>query len=165
MPYGALLEFRLPVLDVDWADLELAFRDATGTENYLDLKTGEVVSVVPGFSDERELREEIGREAFRYHLLLPVELAFTREVMEAFIGSLSSSLIQRKLKNAFSRSGGLTRCMELLRDDKPMLAQWHRFEQSRFWRHVLAELRAAKVEPYSPPPAVELFEGTSESSG
>ena len=29
----------------------------------------------------------------------------------------------------------------------------------------IAELRAAKVEPHSPPPAVELFEGTSESSG
>jgi hypothetical protein len=152
-------------LDVDWADLELAFRDATGTENYLDLKTGEVVSVVPGFSDEAELREEIAREAHRFWLLTPVDVSFTRAVMEAFVSSLSSGLFQRKLKNAFSRSGGLTRCMELLKDDGPMLAQWHRFEQSRFWRHVMDALREAKVEPYSPPPAVELFEGTSESSG
>ena len=63
-------------LDVDWADLELAFRDATGTENYLDLLSGEVLSVVPGFSDEEESRDQIRKEPRRFlpagDLALPV---------------------------------------------------------------------------------------------
>ena len=163
-----MTEFRLPrsnTLDVDWADLELAFRDTTGTENYLDLRTGDVLSIVPGFSDEAELRRDIAREAERFLDLHPVEVDFTRRAMSSFVDSLPESIERRKLANAFSRAGGLTRCMELLRDDGPRLARWHRFEQAHFWRHVHEVLRLAGIEPYSPPPAVELFEDTSGSSG
>jgi hypothetical protein len=159
-------EFRLSLLDVDWADLELAFRDATGTENYLDLNTGEVVSVVPGFSDEAELREEIGREPARYLDLHPVDTAFAREAMTAFVKQLPRAELRTKLEVALHhKTGGLTRAMEHLRADAAQLAAWHRWEQARFWRHVDEVLRGAGVKPQSPPPAVELFEGASESSG
>ena len=42
-------------LDIDWADLEIAFRDA-GSESHLDTESGDVLSIVDGFDDERDLR-------------------------------------------------------------------------------------------------------------
>lgn len=151
-------------VDVDWADVELAFRDATGTESFLDRQTGEVLSVVPGFSDEEEVRELIRKEPRRYVRLEPVDTAFAREVMRAFIASLPSGDLKRKLEAGFRKTGALTRCMELLSEDKAALSSFHRFEQARFWEHVEGTLRDAGVEPQSPAPSVELFEGFEGSS-
>lgn len=154
----------MPKLDVDWADLELAFRDATGTENFLDLSTGEVLAVVPGFSDEDEIRDQIAKDRARYLALDPVDTAFAREVMRAFIKGLPTSDMKRKLEVGFRKTGALTRCMELLDEDKAALSSFHRFEQMRFWEHVARTLREAGVEAQTPPPSVELFEGFEGSS-
>ncbi len=152
-------------LDVDWADLELAFRDATGTENFLDLLSGEVLSVVPGFSDEEESRDQIRKEPRRYLPLTPVDTGFARDVMRTFIQGLPAGELKGKLEAGFKKTGALTRCMELLDEDRAALASFHRFEQARFWEHVDAEVRAAGVEPQTPPPSVELFEGFEDVSG
>lgn len=152
-------------LDVDWADVELAFRDATGTESFLDRDSGEVLSVVPGFSDEHELRELIRKEPRRYLRLEPVDTAFAREVMRAFIAALPGGALKRKLEVGFRKTGALTRCMELLSEDKAALSSFHRFEQARFWEHVEDTLREAGIEPQSPAPSVELFEGAEGVDG
>jgi hypothetical protein len=156
-------ESVVPILDVDWADLELAFRDATGTENYLDLDTGEVVSIVPGFSDEAELREQLGRDPSRYLDLPPIDTTFARRVMKEFIETLPKEDLRRKLEVAFRKTGALTRCMEHLRGDERSLGSYHRFEQLRFWTHVEAMLRLAGIRPQTSPPSVELFEGSMGS--
>lgn len=152
-------------VDVDWADVELAFRDATGTESFLDRQTGEVLSVVPGFSDEEEVRDLLRKEPRRYVRLEPVDTAFAREVMRAFIAQLPGGERKRALETSFKKVGGLTRCMELLDEDKATLSSFHRYEQIRFWDHVESSLREAGVEPQSAPPSVELFEGFEGSSG
>lgn len=146
-------------VDVDWADVELAFRDATGTESFLDRSTGEVLSVVPGFFDEEEVRDLLEREPSRYLPLEPVDTAFAREVMRAFIAQLPRGSLRQRLDASLKKTGGLTRCMELLDEDKEALSSFHRFEALRFWDHVERTLREAGVEPQSAPPSVELFEG------
>lgn len=152
-------------VDVDWADVELAFRDATGTESFLDRQSGEVLSVVPGFFDEEEVRDLIARDPRRYLQLEPVDTAFAREVMRAFIAQLPSGALKLRLESSLKKTGGLTRCMELLDEDRGALSSFHRFEQLRFWEHVERTLNEAGVEPQSAPPSVELFEGFESSTG
>lgn len=149
----------MPKLDVDWADLELAFRDATGTENLLDLESGEVLAIVPGFMDEEELREQVRRDPGRYLELSPVDVAFARQVMRDFIATLPAGPLRTKLEVGSRKTGALTRCMDLLEDDEATRGAFHRYEQGRFWAHVDEVLRAAGVQPYSAPPTVDLFEG------
>jgi hypothetical protein len=121
--------------------------------------------VVPGFSDEEEVRELIRKEPRRYLRLDPVDTGFAREVMRAFIAAMPAGDLKRKLEVGFRKTGALTRCMELLDEDKAALSSFHRFEQARFWEHVETTLRDAGVEAQSPPPSVELFEGFEGSSG
>lgn len=152
-------------LDVDWADLELAFRDATGAESYLDLESGEVETIVPGFLDEQELRDRVRQEPQRFVHLEPLDTGFTRSALEAFVATLPSGSERRALEAAQRKVGGLTRAMELLEHSTSTLEAFHRFEQGCLWAHIEGVLRSAGVVPCSVAPSVELFEGPGRASG
>lgn len=150
-------------LDVDWLDLELAFRDATGTESYLDSDSGEVISVVPGFSDEADLREEIERDPERYVRLMPIDTGFARDVMRRFVERLPEGPLRRRLFAAERKTGAYTRCLAILREDEPVLASYHRFEQASFWDHVERYLEERGIAPERRAPSVDLFEAPTFS--
>ena len=152
-------------LDVDWSDLELGFRDATGTENWLDLETGEVVSVLEGFEDTDDLRRIIAREPSRFARIQPIDAAHARRVMASFIKTLPPKPRRRLEAAARGGAGSLTRCVALLRQEPALLGKYYRFEQSEFWRHLEAFLALHDVEPTTAPPGVELFEGFGEGLG
>ena len=116
-------------LTVDWADLEIAFRDATGAESHLDKETGEVVTLMKGFEDEPELRQKLKRSPGRFLRLPVVDAAFTREVLHTFIARLQAGAVRDKLLEAEHGPGGIARSMQMLRDDKPLFASYSRFEQ------------------------------------
>ncbi len=151
------------VLNVDWADLELAFRDATGIENLLDKQSGEIVSLLPGFSDEKDLRDLIAREPHRFVAIEPIGAGFARQVMAAFIDHEPDSKLKQRLTAAQSGSGSFTRCLALLKDDDLALSRYYRFEQMHFWRHVEEQLTAQGVTPATRPPGIDLFEGRARS--
>jgi len=54
----------LRTLEIDWADLEIAFRDnVSGVDSFLDLETGEVVAII----DENDLdARNVAREPERF---------------------------------------------------------------------------------------------------
>jgi hypothetical protein len=150
-------------LDVDWGDLELAFRDATGTRNFLDKGTGDVISIVPGFSDVEELETAIAREPHRFLAIPPLDASHARSVMGDFLSTLEPPLLERfaaaGLKEGRLGPGGLTKCLALLREDEPLLSRYYRFEQTSFWATVESFLSSAGVTPSTRTPGVELFEG------
>ncbi len=146
-------------LDVDWNDLELAFRDATGTESYVDTQSGEVITVVPGFEDEADLRRHLENEPARFLHIPPIDAGYARAVMRAFISTLPASSAKEKLRAASHGAGALTRCVALLRSEEALLMGYYRFEQSAFWQHVEAFLDDAKIQPMQEAPDVDLFEG------
>lgn len=145
-------------VDVDWLDVELAFRDTTATESFLDQRSGEVFSVVPGFPDEVELRGLIAREAKHFLRLMPVDTAFARDVMRRFVERMPEDTLQRRLVALQRKTGAYTRCLALLKQDAGLYASFHRFEQTLFWDHVENYLADAGISPMSRPPGVELFE-------
>jgi len=152
------MEAPVQVLDVDWADLELAFRDATGAENYLDRDSGEIMTVIAGFSDEEELKESLSKHPERFLRIPSIDAAHGRAVMANFIGTLPPSSMKVKLTKTSTGAGALTRALTLLREDDALLQRYYRFEQASFWRHVESFLAASSISPASPAPAPELFE-------
>lgn len=146
-------------LDIDWADLELAFRDATGAESFLDRESGEVLTLVRGFDDERDVREKLKRFPGRYLKLEPLDASFTREVLRAFIARLGSSKMKGELQDAAEGPGGIARTMALIKDDKPTLAAFARFEQAELVRRVEAFLAQHGLKSGTEPPPPDLFEG------
>lgn len=150
-------------LDIDWADLEIAFRDATGAESWLDRDSGEVVTVVEGFEDERDVRERIKRFPGRFLRVEPLDASFTRDVLAVFIARLARGPRQALLEAAATGPGGIARAMALLREDKPTLAAFSRFEQSELVRRIEAFLARHGLRSGTTPPPPELFEGIASS--
>lgn len=150
---------RMRTLDIDWADLEIAFRDATGSESWLDRDSGEVLTVIAGFDDERDVREKLKRYPGRFVRVLPLEASFTREVLDAFIARLEKGRRRKALEDASAGPGGIARTMALLREDKPTLAAFARFEQSELVRRIEAFLADNGLRSGTTPPSPELFEG------
>ena len=148
----------MQVLDVDWSDLELAFRDATGAQNYLDRESGEIMTVVQGFSDEEELKDLLKKNPERYVRVPSIDAAHARGVMARFIASLPASPAKVKLTKTTTGAGALTRALAILRDDDALLQRYYRFEQAAFWRHVEEFLSASSISPKTPAPSPELFE-------
>jgi hypothetical protein len=145
-------------LDVDWADLELALRDAA-TDSYLDKESGAVVSVVVGFDDERDLRDKLARFPDRFLRLPPLEAAFTRDALRAFAERVDDKGLRKKLQQATEGKGGVATGIALLKADARLWAAFARFEQGELWERLQQFLKQSGVAPASPPPAVELLEG------
>ena len=144
-------------LDIDWADLEIAFRDA-GTESYLDLEGGDVLSIVDGFDDERDLRERLARFPGRFARIVPVDRAFTTGVVGRFVASQKGAL-KKKLTEAFDGPGGISRVMAVLKEEKGAMTAYSRLEQSELLKTIETWLKAQNVSSSEDAPGLELFEG------
>ncbi len=144
-------------LAIDWADLEIAFRDA-GTESYLDTESGEVLSIVDGFDDERDLRERLSRFPGRFSRIVPVDRAFTADVVARFLLTCRGPA-KTKLGEAAAGPGGLSRFMAALREDKAASTSFSRFEQAQLLTTIETFLRGIGVSSKESAPGLELFEG------
>lgn len=145
-------------LDFDWADLELAFRDATGAESFIDRESGEVLTLVRGFDDEKDIRDKLKRYPTRFVKVSPLDKSFTLEVLQSFAQRQRGSL-RTQLDEALAGPGGIARAMALLKEDKPALTAFARLEQSELVRVVEKFLASHGLKSGTEPPAPDLFEG------
>ena len=148
------------MVSVDWLELELAFRDASDTESFIDRMSGQVLTIVPGFDDEEEIRETVAREPSRYVQIQSVTTDHARKVMQDFIATVRPGEALSALQQAATASSGtFTRSLAVLRDYPNLLSRYHRFEQERLWAHIEGFLDEIHVAVSNPAPNVELFEG------
>lgn len=145
-------------LDIDWADLEIAFRDATGAKSWLDRETGEVLTLMPGFDDEADLQGKLRTFPDRFAALAPVDKEFAKAVVHAFVERTSGAL-RKQLDDAEAGPGGLARAMTLLKQDKGTWTRFARFEQEQLMAHIERFLAAQGIKAGSRAPAPDLFEG------
>jgi hypothetical protein len=149
-------------VDIDWADLELAFRDGSGTENHLDRLSGAVMAIVAGYADEEDLRELLARKPERFVRITPIDARFGRAVLSAFIAQLAGGVLKKRLSDLEDTPGGYSACIEVLKSDKPSWAAFARFEQAQLIERIEAFLADQGLLSTSPAPEVDLFEGMPE---
>jgi len=141
----------LRTLDIDWADLEIAFRDnVSGVKSYLDLETGEVVAII----DERDLdADSVAREPERFEDIP----GFTREegleVLHAFVDELPPGEQRDELRSLVGQPGALARCMERLAADVHLFNNYCMFEELCIYERLMLWLAAMGVNARHPPPA------------
>jgi hypothetical protein len=147
-------------LPLDWADLELAFRDAT-TESYLDRDSGEVLSVVDGFEDEADVRQKIARQPQRYVRIHAIDKQFAMAVIARFAATEQRPKLRAALLDTLHEVGGFSRALSLLREDKAAYAAFSRFEQNEVLSHIESFLQTHHIGATTAAPPLELFEGLS----
>jgi hypothetical protein len=145
-------------IDLDWADLEIAFRDAS-VESYFDTEGGEVLSIVEGFDDEEDLRLRVRKWPTRFVRIEAVRKEFSTEVVKRFAAREKRASLRAALDDALAAAGGLSRAMAVLRGDKSAYAAFSRFEQGELLRVIETFLAIHNVAAATVAPSPELFEG------
>ena len=144
-------------LSVDWHELELAFREVSETQNYFDLRSGSVVSGVRGYEDEDEIQTLIEQHPLHFKKIEPLDAAFTRSVLVAFLPQVSQKKLRAELELALKGPAGLTRSLSVLKNDGKFVSQYQRYEQELFWSRVHQFLKSCDVKPVNRAPEPELF--------
>ncbi len=99
----------------DWAALETAFEhNAPETHSYLDLKTGQVVTVVDSRPEDDEKRALIRRGDGRFLHLDPASSRDQYRWMERFVSSVPDSALRERLILAIDGKGAFRRFKDVL---------------------------------------------------
>lgn len=89
----------------DWSALETAFEhNAPETHSYLDLDTGQVVTIVDSRPEDDEKRLSIRRQAGRYVHLDPASSREQYRWMERFVASVEDKALRDRLVLAIARA-------------------------------------------------------------
>src|SRR5437660_215652 len=103
------------VIPIRWADLESAFeRNAPDIESFLEVRTGEVLTIAEGAPDAPELHSRVMSGGDLY---LRVEPASSREQyrwMERFVASVTDEPLRERLVISIDGKGAFRRFKDVL---------------------------------------------------
>ncbi|HEY7955012.1 MAG TPA: UPF0158 family protein [Polyangia bacterium] len=141
------------VVPVHWTDLETAFeRNAPDTESFLDLRSGDVVTVSQGAIDYAETRARVqgGGDAF-----LRVEPAASREQykwMERFVAGVTDEPLRERLIIAIDGKGAFRRFKDVLLNYPVERERWFAYRGDLLHWHMQKWLEKEQIEAKEPPP-------------
>jgi len=146
------------VVPINWLELETAFeRNSPDAESFLDLRTGDVVTVTQGALDYQETRARVqsAPEGF-----LRIEPAASREQykwMERFVVHVTDETLRERLVIAIDGKGAFRRFKDVLLNYPAERERWFAFRgdllhwQIQKWMEKEA-LEASNPAPWTPPP-------------
>jgi hypothetical protein len=141
------------VVPINWTDLETAFeRNAPDTESFLDLRTGEVVTVAQGAIDYAEQRGKVqtGGDAF-----LRIEPAASREQykwMERFVVGVTDEALRERLVIAIDGKGAFRRFKDVLLNYPVERERWFSYRSDLLHWHMQKWLEKEQLTPKEAPP-------------
>jgi len=141
------------VVPINWTDLETAFeRNSPETESFLDLRTGDVVTVQQGAIDYAEQRAKVqsGGESF-----LRVEPAASREQykwMERFVVGVTDEPLRERLVIAIDGKGAFRRFKDVLLNYPVERERWFSYRGDLLHWHMQKWLEKEKIQPKEAPP-------------
>ncbi|MCA9688865.1 MAG: UPF0158 family protein [Nannocystaceae bacterium] len=99
----------------DWTALETAFEhNAPDTHSYLDLKSGQVITIVDTRPEDEEKRLAIRRGVGRYLHLDPASSREQYRWMERFVASVADEALRERLILAIDGKGAFRRFKDVL---------------------------------------------------
>ncbi len=142
-------------LQVDWDDLELAFRDHTGARNFLDLSTGEVVTWLDELDERAQLDEYLTYNQ-RYCPIEPLTAEFSSNVVVEFLNRFTEPTHRTSLLDELSTTG-LQTVLNTINAETDLHHSFHRFEQAMIWKRVRRFLARQGIDADGEPPHLDLF--------
>jgi hypothetical protein len=141
------------VLELDWDALEIAVeRNASDTESFLDLTTGQVVTIVSGDPEAPLRRQEVSENIRNF---LRVEPASSREQyrwMEKFVGSVSDEQLRERLIISIDGKGAFRRFKDVLLAYPAERERWFTYRADLLHWHISEWLAGHDIRPSNPPP-------------
>ena len=141
------------VVPINWTDLETAFeRNSPETESFLDLRSGEVVTVTQGAIDyaEQRTRVQSGGDSF-----LRIEPAASREQykwMERFVSHVTDEALRERLIIAIDGKGAFRRFKDVLLNYPVERERWFSYRADLLHWHMQKWLEKEQLSPKEPPP-------------
>jgi len=140
-------------IPIDWDALETAVeRNSPDTESFLDLVSGQVVTIVAGGPEAPVLRKQVADNIGSY---LRVEPASSREQyrwMERFVQSVSDAALRERLIISIDGKGAFRRFKDVLLAYPAERERWFSYRADLLHWHIHNWLADNEVQAAEPPP-------------
>jgi hypothetical protein len=140
-------------VELDCDALEIAVeRNASDTESFLDLTTGQVVTIVAGDPEAPLRRQEVSENIRNF---LRVEPASSREQyrwMERFVGSVSDEALRERLIISIDGKGAFRRFKDVLLAYPAERERWFTYRADLLHWHISEWLQSHEIRPSNAPP-------------
>jgi hypothetical protein len=140
-------------ITVNWSDLEIAFeRNSPDQESFLDLETGDLLSITEGEPDAVSRRAKVSATPEGF---LRVDPASSREQyrwMESFVGSVVDEPLRDRLQVAIDGKGAFRRFKDVLLAFPAERERWFSYRSNLLHFHMQTWAEHMKIVTENPPP-------------
>lgn len=140
-------------IPIDWDALETAVeRNAPDTESFLDLSSGQIVTIVTGDPEAPVLKRRVAENITNY---LRVEPASSREQyrwMERFVASVADPALRERLIISIDGKGAFRRFKDVLLAYPAERERWFSYRSDLLHWHIHNWLTDSGITGTSPPP-------------
>lgn len=143
----------MPAITVNWSDLEIAFeRNSPEQESFLDLTTGDLLSITEGEPDAVSRKSKVSTDPDRF---LRVDPASSREQyrwMERFVALVVDDALRDRLLIAIDGKGAFRRFKDVLLAFPAERERWFSYRSELLHFHMQTWVEHTKLEIANPPP-------------
>src|SRR5215470_8747410 len=138
---------------INWTDLEIAFeRNSPDIESYLDLTTGEVVSIVAGEADAHDKRARVIANGHNFARVDPASSREQYRWMEKFVTAVPDEALRERLVIAIDGKGAFRRFKDVLLNYPAERERWFTYRADLLHWHMHNWLIERNLEPTTPAP-------------
>ncbi len=102
-------------ISIHWDDLETAVeRNAPDTESFLDLRTGQVISIIAGEPEASSLKRKVASDIENFVRIDPASSREQYRWMERFVSSVADESLRQRLIIAIDGKGAFRRFKDVL---------------------------------------------------
>lgn len=140
------------VVPIRWAELEMAFeRNSPDTESFLDLETGEVVTVSQGATDYAEQRTKVQTGGDNFLRIEPVSSREQYKWMERFVTGVTDEPLKERLIIAIDGKGAFRRFKDVLLNYPVDRERWFSYRGDLLHWHMARWLERESIEAKEAP--------------
>ncbi len=137
----------------DWAALETAFEhNAPDTHSYLDLESGQVITIVDSRPEDDEKRRLIRRGVRRFIHLDPASSREQYRWMERFVASVTDETLKERLVLAIDGKGAFRRFKDVLLSYPVERDRWFTYRSTLLHIYINNWMNAHDIELGEAPP-------------
>ena len=143
----------MKTIAIHWDDLESAFeRNAPDTESFLDLTTGQVVSILAGDPEAAFLKQKVASAITNYTRVEPASSREQYRWMERFVGSVTEPPLRERLVIAIDGKGAFRRFKDVLLAYPAERERWFTYRADLLHWHMHNWLLERTIEATTPAP-------------
>lgn len=138
---------------ISWDDLEIAVeRNAPNTESFLDLSSGQVVTIVGGEPEAPLKRKQVADNIESHVRIEPASSREQYRWMERFVASVADQPLRERLIISIDGKGAFRRFKDVLLAYPAERERWFSYRADLLHWHVRNWLESNELEPETPPP-------------